>query len=96
MEQCQKAGLVWGRELYIDATKVQANAPSGSNHYSLRAKTGMGCGVFACDGSGASTVKHSCEQRDKISSACSKGEAGDGVLTQQKPFVPSFWLFLGG
>jgi hypothetical protein len=24
--QCQQAGLVWGRELYIDATKVQANA----------------------------------------------------------------------
>jgi transposase len=26
VEQCQQAGLVWGRELYIDATKVQANA----------------------------------------------------------------------
>jgi transposase len=24
--QCQQAGLVWGRELYIDATKVEANA----------------------------------------------------------------------
>ncbi len=26
VEQCQVAGLVWGRELYIDATKVEANA----------------------------------------------------------------------
>ena len=30
MEQCQQAGLVWGRELYIDATKVQANASRDS------------------------------------------------------------------
>src|SRR5438552_16731426 len=26
VEQCQQAGLVWGRELYIDSTKVKANA----------------------------------------------------------------------
>ena len=26
VEQCQQEGLVWGRELYIDATKVKANA----------------------------------------------------------------------
>jgi transposase len=26
VEQCQQAGLVWGWELYIDATKVEANA----------------------------------------------------------------------
>ena len=26
VEQCQQAGLVWGRELYFDATQVQANA----------------------------------------------------------------------
>jgi transposase len=25
VEQCQQMGLVWGRELYIDATRVQAN-----------------------------------------------------------------------
>src|SRR5262245_61288054 len=25
-EQCQQAGLVWGRELYFDATQVQADA----------------------------------------------------------------------
>lgn len=26
VEQCQAAGLVWGRELYFDGTKVAANA----------------------------------------------------------------------
>src|SRR6266571_1929581 len=26
VDQCQQAGLVWGKELYIDATKVNANA----------------------------------------------------------------------
>ena len=26
VDQCQQAGLVWGKELFVDATKVQANA----------------------------------------------------------------------
>ncbi len=26
VEQCQQAGLVWGKELYVDATKVKANS----------------------------------------------------------------------
>ncbi len=26
VEQCQQAGLIWGRELYVDGTKVAANA----------------------------------------------------------------------
>jgi transposase len=26
VEQCQQAGLVWGKELYFDATQVEANA----------------------------------------------------------------------
>ncbi len=30
VEQCQHAKLVWGRELYIDGTKVQANASKDS------------------------------------------------------------------
>src|SRR5260221_5994103 len=30
VEQCQQDGLVWGKELYADATKVQANAAFGS------------------------------------------------------------------
>src|SRR6187431_2581338 len=30
VEQCLQAGLVWGEELYIDATKVEANAATDS------------------------------------------------------------------
>src|SRR5437660_3965395 len=30
VEQCQQEGLVWGKELYADATKVQANAALSS------------------------------------------------------------------
>ncbi len=30
VEQCQQEGLVWGKELYIDATKVEANASLAS------------------------------------------------------------------
>ncbi len=30
VEQCQAAGLVWGKELYFDGTKVQANAGKDS------------------------------------------------------------------
>ena len=32
VEQCLAAGLVWGQELYIDATKVAANAALDSLH----------------------------------------------------------------
>src|SRR5919206_4437081 len=30
VDLCQEAGLVWGRELYVDATKVEANADVNS------------------------------------------------------------------
>src|SRR5438067_1288490 len=30
VDQCQQAGLIWGKELYADATKVQANAAVSS------------------------------------------------------------------
>src|SRR3954463_6773302 len=30
VEQCLQAGLVWGQELYLDATKVEANASLAS------------------------------------------------------------------
>jgi len=30
VDQCQRAGLVWGKELYVDATKVEANASMDS------------------------------------------------------------------
>jgi hypothetical protein len=79
-----------------DYKKRIANARSGSNPSSRRGKTGMAFDAFACDGSGALTVRRSCEPLGKISSACSKSGAGDAVHTQQRPCVPSFWLRGGG
>ena len=35
VEQCQEAGLVWGRELYFDGTKVAANAGKESRQTTL-------------------------------------------------------------
>src|SRR4051795_10387611 len=32
VERCREAGLVWGKELYFDATQVDANASLDSNH----------------------------------------------------------------
>src|SRR5215207_9661515 len=41
VDLCQEAGLVWGRELYFDATKVEANAgiPSLVPRFYYEAKT---------------------------------------------------------
>jgi hypothetical protein len=36
IEQCREAGLVWGKELYVDATKVEANA-SLAPHFAVEA-----------------------------------------------------------
>ncbi len=76
--------------------KPCASGRSGSNPCLRKARTGMACAVFVCGGSGASTVRHSCEQRDKISSGSCKNRDGDGVQVPQRPCVASFWLFLGG
>jgi len=50
----------------------------------------MGCGAFACDDSGESTVKPRSSQPGNISNVSSNSEDGDGVpfqLRQQQ------WLF---
>src|SRR5258707_7644184 len=38
VEQCQQAGLVWGRELYFDATQVQAYQPTAAYQKALRTR----------------------------------------------------------
>ena len=50
IDLCQEAGLVWGRELYVDATKVQANADLDSlvPRFYHDAKTHV-AGLFAAD-----------------------------------------------
>src|SRR4029450_2182154 len=41
VDLCQEAGLVWGRELFVDATKVRANADVDSlvPRFAYEAKT---------------------------------------------------------
>jgi transposase len=50
VDLCQEAGLVWGRELYVDATKVEANADLDSlvPRFSHEAKTHL-ADLFAGD-----------------------------------------------
>jgi transposase len=50
VDLCQEAGLVWGRELYVDATKVEANADIDSliPRFYHDAKTHV-AGLFAAD-----------------------------------------------
>src|SRR5260221_499678 len=46
--------------------KPCASAAAGRNRYRLRANTGIACGAFVSDDSGASSVRHSCERLGKI------------------------------
>jgi transposase len=50
VDLCQEAGLVWGKELYVDATKVEANADLDSlvPRFYYEAKAHM-AGLFAGD-----------------------------------------------
>ncbi len=73
-----------------------ANAVCESNRYLRKAKTGMACGASAYGFCGGSTVRHSCVRLGKISSGCSNNVAEDAVHTQQRPYMPSFWLLVGG
>src|SRR3954447_577860 len=43
VEQCQRAGLVWGKELYFDGTQVEANADDDQmlHRFYLEAKQAM-------------------------------------------------------
>jgi hypothetical protein len=50
--------------------------------FARSASSGMACDAFACGSSGASIVRHLCEQEDKISNAYSRSEDGDGVRSQ--------------
>src|SRR3954468_23649164 len=50
VEQCRAAGLVWGKELYFDATQVKANASLDSIAPRFAVEAPLG-GLFAEDGS---------------------------------------------
>ena len=71
VDLCQEAGLVWGRELYVDATKVGANADLDSlvPRFAFAAKTHLAelfaddasitCGIIPTHGNTCSTVMRS-------------------------------------
>src|SRR5215207_7743166 len=48
VERCREAGLVWGRELYFDATQVNANAALDSNRPRFAVEAHLGH-LFAGD-----------------------------------------------
>ena len=51
VEQCVCAGLVWGEELYIDATKIEANAATDSLRPRFAVEAHL-AHLFAADGDG--------------------------------------------
>jgi len=53
VEECVEAGLVWGEELYFDATKVEANASMESRIPRFSAETHLG-GLFGDEGTAES------------------------------------------
>jgi transposase len=53
VEECIEAGLVWGEELYFDATKVEANASMESRVPRFAAESHLG-GLFGDDGAAGS------------------------------------------
>src|ERR687897_142553 len=54
VEMCAEAGLVWGEELFIDATKVEANASMESRIPRVSAEAHLG-GLFGDDEGAART-----------------------------------------
>lgn len=57
VDLCQEAGLIWGRELFVDATKVRANADVDSlvPRFSHEAKTHV-ADLFAGEGSAVASA----------------------------------------
>ena len=55
VEECIEAGLMWGEELYFDATKVEANASMESRVPRFAARAHLG-ELFGCDGAAESEV----------------------------------------
>lgn len=80
VEQCQDAGLVWGKELYIDATKVEANASLDSltPRFAVEAHLAK---VFAKE------VVALTEQQmtQKQATASEPGEQAEGEVPRQLP-----------
>ena len=78
VEQCQQEGLVWGKELYIDATKVEANASLAS----LKPR-------FAVEAHLHHLFPHEAEQAaEEAERPASKDEPGNSEVAEQEAKAP--------
>src|SRR6266567_3095769 len=73
VEQCQQAGLVWGRELYFDGTKVAANASVDS----LKPRFFVEAHLFNLFASEAE------ERTEETPQEMTEGEAGTSTSSEQ-------------
>src|SRR6266702_2206352 len=76
VEQCQAAGLVWGKELYFDGTKVEANASLDS----VKPR-------FAVDAHVATLFGTQAEEAEDKSDQDSSQEAGFAESTEASPHL---------
>ena len=89
VDLCQKAGLVWGRELYVDATKVLANADVDSliPRFYQEAMTHV-AEVFVGETAAASGEGEGWPARDELPAGLVRlpsSVAGDGSVTGDAP-----------
>ena len=83
VEQCQQAGLVWGKELYVDATKVKANAALDSLKPRFAVEAHL-ANLFGTETEG------SLEQADQLTpqAETSSTEPSEQAVTNVPPLLP--------
>ncbi|HLX59462.1 MAG TPA: transposase [Ktedonobacteraceae bacterium] len=72
VEQCQEAGLIWGRELYFDGTKVAANAGKESVKPRFAVEAHLS-NLFDLDG------EESCEEQQQQAAEGSTPDEAEGL-----------------
>jgi Transposase DDE domain len=82
VEQCQAAGLVWGKELYFDGTKVQANASLDS----VKPRFAVEAHVATLFGAQAEEAG---DERDQDRSQEEAASSGQGSSEAPKPLPTS-------
>jgi transposase len=97
VEQCQAAGLVWGRELYIDATKVVADAAVASitPRFAVAARAHVD-DLFAqdADALGPSPPLVEADAADPPVAIAPSGESAEGLVTANA--ARHDWVALAG
>ena len=78
VEQCQQAGLVWGKGLYIDATKVEANASLDSLTPRFAVEAHL-ANIFVKEVA-AQTEQHLTQEEETVSEPDKQAE-GEGVMS---------------